>query len=303
MVSVKKDLGIRIKKIKDTIKKKHRKLRNRSFQLEREAEIKYKPLIEPIKQLFEKRESKFEDYVEPKPIYEDEKEEVEPVQSGTELEEEEEGGGEDEEEQVRSGTEWATYAETNNIGNKVAKYLEEYVNDSGDYNLTYGIQWNSMTNEWKLGQYTVMFQGNNFVIDNVTYPATDGLLKLVLLREPKHYDTNDLTTYKKLLNHTNAHLKSDGKINTNSGFKYKNIIKKLFPPKRGKGVSAQYFMDLTTSRIDYRHWDNPNELVDRLRLLIASKQAGHTGHNNEITSILEELQDAGIIKDFNHLHF
>ncbi|XP_066600146.1 putative leucine-rich repeat-containing protein DDB_G0290503 [Prorops nasuta] len=41
---------------------------------------------------------------------------------------------------------------------------------------------------------------------------------------------------------------------------------------------------------DYVYWDNPNELVDRLKLLITSKNAGHTNHDNEIISIIEELQ-------------
>lgn len=44
------------------------------------------------------------------------------------------------------------------------------------------------------------------------------------------------------------------------------------------------------------YWDDPNELVDRLRLLIASQSAGHTGHNNEIISIIEELREANIIE-------
>jgi hypothetical protein len=44
------------------------------------------------------------------------------------------------------------------------------------------------------------------------------------------------------------------------------------------------------------YWDDPNELVDRLRLLVSSTSAGHTGHNNEIISILEELREARIIQ-------
>ena len=44
------------------------------------------------------------------------------------------------------------------------------------------------------------------------------------------------------------------------------------------------------------YWNDPNELVDRLRLLLASKAAGNTGLSNEILSIYEELYEAGIIK-------
>ncbi|KYM95352.1 hypothetical protein ALC62_14003 [Cyphomyrmex costatus] len=57
-------------------------------------------------------------------------------------------------------------------------------------------------------------------------------------------------------------------------------------------------MSLTDNRIDYVHWDDPNELVDRLRLLEASRQAGHNGHDNEILSIIEKLREAGLL-DFD----
>lgn len=44
------------------------------------------------------------------------------------------------------------------------------------------------------------------------------------------------------------------------------------------------------------YWNNVNELVNRLRLLTASTSSGHTGHNNEMTSIIEELREANVIE-------
>jgi len=44
------------------------------------------------------------------------------------------------------------------------------------------------------------------------------------------------------------------------------------------------------------YWNDPNELVSRLRLLLASQAAGNTGVSNEILSIYEELLEAGLIK-------
>jgi len=43
-------------------------------------------------------------------------------------------------------------------------------------------------------------------------------------------------------------------------------------------------MTLNDNKIDV-HWDDPNELVDRFRLLEASLQTGHNAHNNEILFI------------------
>ena len=55
-------------------------------------------------------------------------------------------------------------------------------------------------------------------------------------------------------------------------------------------------MTLNNKRIEYVFFNSINELVQRLVLLIWEKQAGHTGHDNEILSILEELQELKVIK-------
>lgn len=54
-------------------------------------------------------------------------------------------------------------------------------------------------------------------------------------------------------------------------------------------------MNLSTEKTNYVFWDDPNELVTRLRLLVASKNAGNNNQNNEIVSIIEELKEANII--------
>ncbi|KMQ88246.1 hypothetical protein RF55_12298 [Lasius niger] len=75
------------------------------------------------------------------------------------------------------------------------------------------------------------------------------------------------------------------------------IIDKIEPKKKksGKGVFMPPAMTLTDNKIDYVHWDDPNELVDRLRFLDASRRAGHDAHDNEILSIIEELREVDII--------
>lgn len=45
------------------------------------------------------------------------------------------------------------------------------------------------------------------------------------------------------------------------------------------------------SRIIYEYFDDPNELCDRLKLLISSRAAGNTNHMQEINSIIEELRE------------
>lgn len=68
--------------------------------------------------------------------------------------------------------------------------------------------------------------------------------------------------------------------------------------KGGKGLADMNIMQLGTGRSCpnmYKYWNNVNELVARLRLLVSSKSSGHTGHDNEILSIIEELREADII--------
>ena len=42
---------------------------------------------------------------------------------------------------------------------------------------------------------------------------------------------------------------------------------------------------------------DPNALLERLDLLLASKEAGHTGVRNELVSICDELKRQGVIKN------
>jgi hypothetical protein len=84
----------------------------------------------------------------------------------------------------------------------------------------------------------------NIHINNVEFPATKGRWE-VLTR--KRVDKNSVTTadikqYKTILELTNSHLdgyKPRANIRTSKGFKYKEIISKLFPGgPRQSGVEA-----------------------------------------------------------------
>ena len=130
------------------------------------------------------------------------------------------------------------------------------------------------------------------------------------------YTEQDKQKYKSLLLATNAHRRGHNALLPvlgNKGYKYKNIIAPLLSlnSKRGGGITSSssivlpecstrrnvtpQAMTVTNNKIDYMHWDDPNELVDRLRLLDASQQAGNNAHDNEFFSIIEELREAGLI--------
>ncbi|KAE9536194.1 hypothetical protein AGLY_007417 [Aphis glycines] len=110
----------------------------------------------------------------------------------------------------------------------------------------------------RLGKKEIKLVGNTIIVDDTTYPLTQGLCSLIFSKAPKLYTENDLKTYKSILIQTSAHLTSNSKQIKKGGNKYRDKITTLFPS--------------------------------------ASKTAGNTGVSNEILSIFEELREAGYIK-------
>jgi len=141
---------------------------------------------------------------------------------------------------------------------------------------------------------------DSMIIDGIKYKGTPGLYELIFKRFPDDaiYNDNDQRTYKSILLNTNAHRRSHNAlmpIMGNKGYKYKHIIAPLVAGERKKGAGVPPAMKVTNDNVEYVHWDDPNELVDRLRLLDSSSRAGNHAHDNEMLSIIEELREAGLI--------
>lgn len=174
----------------------------------------------------------------------------------------------------------------------------------------------SLSTKAKEKQYIV-------TVNNNKYELTAGLRELLMRNKPdlKLVTEKDKVVYKAMLINTNAHKRDfnpSGQIKGDKGLKYREIIKPLFsqlnndnqnfPEKLTKLKTGGYLPELKKykSNTDYVYWDDPNELIERLKLLIASRNAGNDNHDNEIVSIIEELREAGIIKENNlssHCHY
>ncbi|XP_044595853.1 uncharacterized protein LOC123272898 [Cotesia glomerata] len=148
-----------------------------------------------------------------------------------------------------------------------------------------------------MGDSNISFANDTITVKERNYPITHGLLELLFTKTPK--DTlvtqDDKTKYLETIQRTNTHRKSydsSKSIYIDSTNKYKKYIAD-FVEKLGRGLPK--FMITTKTPMDYVYWDDPNELVDRLRLLMASQAAGNPSHTNEIMSIIEELREAGVI--------
>lgn len=175
--------------------------------------------------------------------------------------------------------------------NDIKTYLESIWSDK--YDLQFGIR--KYNDALYIGSSPVTLDNIRLIVKNNRFNVTRGLLDLLFFKKPVGYTESDLAAYKEILTLTNAHRKF---FNPNESFrgaksyKYKRIIEPLFT--EGSGIQTEY-MKYGKGKVSYTYWDDPNELVERLRLLVASSSAGHTGHNNEIISIIEELREENII--------
>ena len=166
---------------------------------------------------------------------------------------------------------------------------------------------------YMIGSAHIQFKKDNIIVNGEPYPRTPGLYDIILFKDPKNYSPDDLTLYDRILDVSNVHRclnNPNGELKKHSNSnKFKNIILPLFEMKQkrsplrlfpkstskiGGGV-PRFKIAKHNTQMDYIYWDDPNELVDRLRFLIAENFAGNTNHNNEILSIIEELREGGFI--------
>lgn len=94
---------------------------------------------------------------------------------------------------------------------------------------------------------------------------------------------------------TSVQKKVNGSLRTSGMKKYHNVIRLQFINKKKSESWLNHVYN--TKTIEYMYWDDPNELVRRLKLLIASYEAGKNSHQNEIVSVINELKEARIIRD------
>ena len=152
----------------------------------------------------------------------------------------------------------------------------------------------------KIGDADVKFDNNEILVGDSSYAITNGLLELIFKKNPaeKLVEPEDLKNFGKIIKSTNAHRKwylPSEAIRSNTSKKYLNYVKKVINTS-GDGVSLlPKYMETNNSQIQYMHWDDPNELVERLKLLVAEREAGNNNHDNEIHSIIEELREAKFI--------
>lgn len=198
------------------------------------------------------------------------------------------------------------YLEQYNILPRV--YIDGLLSDTkGEYDTSTGVRYEETTNKFFLGNSALEIDGNDIVVGDIRYKGTPGLYELIFKTKPTGFTKEDETRYQDILQRTSVHKRNfdpKGQVKGSKAIKYTTIIKPLTfryrsasarDPTGGSGLIGST-MIASDAPYQYVYWDNVNELVDRLRLLLASEIAGHTNHNNEIASLIEELKEAGVVE-------
>ena len=129
---------------------------------------------------------------------------------------------------------------------------------------------------------------DNIVVEGEKFRGTPGLWELIMEERPRRYSKDDLEEYKDLLRKTNTLHHNFNPRNPNprssrSG-KWNRLLGPIWQEIRGYEGKGVVIMS-----------SDPNALLERLDLLLASQKAGHTGVVNELVSICDELKRQGVL--------
>lgn len=178
-------------------------------------------------------------------------------------------------------------------------YVLDFFQKSSKIDNVYGPIYDLSASKWILGNKVINFNKKNGYISvgDVEFKATPGLYQLLFYKDPS-YNKEDEKKYLNLLDLTNVHRRSDKRLKSSRLSKYQDIIQPNFQVEaRSRTKTSGHGLIYNEKPIEYVYWDNINELVDRLKLLVASKEAGNNSLDNEIIAIINELKEANIISD------
>lgn len=322
-----KNILSELAKASDAIRRKHRILKSGRDTAQQKMQDVFKPIVGPLEELVSyNKNRKHEIKDERVNIKKEEKEEEEEKEELEEMQEPERMHDETIpdiasdygilHETIQSDADPLSNADddddddesTGNVDNLISEYLSKlYRNEKTGFDVSYGVR-KLAKNKLMIGDSPIHFETNDIYVGDEKFPKSIGLVELLFKNAPKlkYLTPNNLEDYEKIVKTTNAHRKNykrNGAVRQNKSYKFQNYISNMLRKKdehkggggSGGGGMPKFKVARKNTTLDYVYWDDPNELVDRLRLLLASQAAGNSSHSNEIISIIEELREAEII--------
>jgi hypothetical protein len=179
------------------------------------------------------------------------------------------------------------------IGSTAANYLKTYLGKTTGDN-KFGIY--TKGDKFYIGNKEVKIADNDIIIGEERYKGTPGLWELITSKDPKNYSQEDKTSYSNILYSTNAmyvDYDSTKRPSSSHGSKWKNILSDMW---KSRPLAIKEIPSVSTNTQTLSSTD-PNELVKRFALLLANKEAGHTGVNDEMMQIADQLYKLNQIND------
>lgn len=178
----------------------------------------------------------------------------------------------------------------------ISDFLKQIKARDSKFDQVLGVR--KLRNGYKIGDSDFSFSDKEFRIGRNTYPMTSGLTELIFKNYPDRDQISliDRQNYRKIIGDTHALHKNYNphqSLRQDKSRKYFAFIDKGIA--EGTGLPTNMIASKGKTLCDYIYWDDPNELVERLKLLIAERSAGNMNHDNEIQSIIEELREAQLI--------
>ena len=183
------------------------------------------------------------------------------------------------------------------VGEIAYKYLSKPRRDT-----TFGIRKEGFRHF--IGDQHVIVEDNDIILirSNERFEGTPSLWELITSRTPKNYNKKDYNEYKNIMLLTNALYRDYDPYSPHPrgsrSEKWLQLLSpiwhelrereagKIFAEWRKKGYEGKGTVIMPS---------DPNALLERLDLLLASQKAGHTGVGNELVSICDELKRQGVL--------
>ena len=205
---------------------------------------------------------------------------IQPLGKATEEEDEEEEEEEEDDEEL--------------VGEIAYEFLNKPFSDK-----TFGIR--KEKGHHYIGNKHVIVDDNDIIISESgeRYEGTPSLWELIISKIPKNYTDKDYDNYEDLMIMTNALHRGNNEDNPypkgSASTKWRKLLSPIWQKKK-HGYTGEGVVVIPS---------DPNALLERLELLLASQEAGHTGVRNELVSICDELKRQGVLdtkayKKLNH---
>ena len=140
-----------------------------------------------------------------------------------------------------------------------------------------------------IGDQHVIIQDNDIILTKrgERFMGTPGLWELITSKDPKNFTEKDYGEYKGIMILTDALHRNNDPNNPYPKGSGSNKWMTLLRPIWFRGEFAGKGIVIMPN--------DPNVLLERLDLLLASQKAGHTGVGNELVRICDELKRQGVL--------